>query len=218
MYSESPDYYSNPRPEMLEFIPESAKTILDVGCGQGDFAARAKAERHVIAWGVDIDSASVTIAQNRLDNAICGDISTVIGNLPDGYFDVIFFNDSLEHMIDPYKVIKMMKTKLSSKGIVVSSIPNVRYFRNLINLLYRKDWRYEDSGIMDRTHLRFFTKKSILELFEDNGYSVLEIRGIGKTRSIRPFLFNLVTFGAFAEDTRYLQFVTVARSSEPNDD
>jgi hypothetical protein len=110
-----------------------------------------------------------------------------------------------------------MKEKLSPDGVIVASIPNVRYFRNLFDLVVRGTWDYEDFGILDKTHLRFFTKKSIKEMFESLGYRILRIHGINATPSWKVALFNLATLGAFS-DTQYLQFCCVAvptRSSKP---
>lgn len=211
MYSQSQEYYVNSRSEMLPFVPTSAKKILDVGCGQGDFAMLLKDKLKAEVWGADLNAESIKIAHNRLDKAIAGDFAQLLHELPDGYFDAICFNDVLEHFVDPYSVLSCVRSKLTVGGVVVSSIPNVRYFRNLINLLYKKDWRYEDYGVMDRTHLRFFTEKSIRDMYDACGYSIVSMQGIGKTRSVRPILYNLVTFGGFSADTHFLQFATVAR-------
>ena len=81
--------------------------------------------------------------------------------LPDNNFDVVIFNDVLEHFENPWAVLENVKTKLNASGVVVASIPNVAYITNLVELILKKDWRYKpEGGILDKTHLRFFTKKS----------------------------------------------------------
>jgi hypothetical protein len=103
----------------------------------------------------------------------------------------------------------MIRPKLSVNGIVIASIPNVRYFGNLYELLLKKDWEYKDSGILDTTHLRFFTKLSMKRMFEDAGYELIRQEGIKKITSWRFRLLNLLTFG-FLDDTKYLRFACIA--------
>ncbi len=122
----------------------------------------------------------------------------------------IFCNDVLEHLLDPYTVLNRLKAKLSAGGVVISSIPNVRYFRNFGDLVLNRNWEYTDSGVMDRAHFRFFTCKSIRRMFENEGYEILVHKGINRTKSIRPFIFNIFVLGFFW-DIVYLQFATVAR-------
>ncbi len=211
MYDKRVEYYSNPRPEMLEFVPTTIKKALDVGCGRGDFAALLKETFNAEVWGIDIDKDSIEIAKTRIDKAFYGDFLRMLDEFPNNYFDVISFNDVLEHTIDPYTILQELKPKLSKDGVVVSSIPNVRYFKNLVNLLYKKDWQYEDEGILDRTHLRFFTEKSIQGMYEQQGYEVLKMKGLDRSPSIRPTLYNIFSMGAFASDCRFLRFGTMAK-------
>jgi 2-polyprenyl-3-methyl-5-hydroxy-6-metoxy-1,4-benzoquinol methylase len=148
-------------------------------------------------------------ARSRLDKVIVGGIEEQPG-LPDGYFDCIVFNDVLEHLVDPWTVLRSIKVKLKSGGCVVASIPNVRHFSNLRQLILEKEWRYMDCGVLDRTHLRFFTEKSIRRMFEDCGYNLCSIDGIVE----RPFpwtlgLLNRILFNSL-RDTEYLQFACVA--------
>jgi len=94
----------------------------------------------------------------------------------------------------------------------VCSIPNVRHFRNLYDLVVNGDWEYKDSGVMDRTHLRFFTKKSINSMFIKHGYNVLTLEGINETPNTAVKILSALSFGFF-EDTRYLQYACVAQPS-----
>uniref|UniRef100_UPI004049A7E5 methyltransferase domain-containing protein n=2 Tax=Flavobacterium TaxID=237 RepID=UPI004049A7E5 len=121
---------------------------------------------------------------------------------------VIYFNDVLEHLIDPYTVLKKIKQKLSLNGVIISSIPNVRYHNTFMNVLIKKDWKYEDYGVMDFTHLRFFTEKSIIRMYEEAGYKIKLSEGINKSRSIKPLLYN-IPFLFTQLDIRYPQFATV---------
>jgi len=203
------DYFSQTRAEVLPFVPKDAKRILDVGCGEGRFASKLKELLRAEVWGIEYVPTAAEVARQHLDRVLVGDVTQQLEQLPNRYFDCVTFTDVLEHLVDPYQVLLAMKEKLSADGVIVASIPNVRYFRNLFDLVVRGTWQYEDFGILDKTHLRFFTKKSIEEMLESLGYRVLRIHGINATPSWKVALFNLATLGAFS-DTQYLQFCCVA--------
>lgn len=204
-------YYENSRAEMLEFLPQGSNKILDVGCGTGAFGKAIKlANANAEVWGTDIHQAAITQATATLDKAIRVNPESNFETLPDGYFDVVFFNDVLEHMIDPYAKLAHIKSKLSPKGCVVASIPNIRFFRVLSDLLFKGDFRYQDDGVMDRTHLRFFTRKSIVRMFEDAGFKIQQIKPLNKTRSLRPFFLYFLSLGLIGKDIFYPQFAVVA--------
>lgn len=203
------DYFNQYRREMLPYIPEHAKIILEVGCAEGLFGAALKHKIKEV-WGVEYDPKQSMKAQNRLDKVFTGDIAEVMMFLPDHYFDCIVCNDVLEHLIDPYTILDSLKQKLTSEGVIVSSIPNIRYFRNLYDFVINKNWDYTDSGIMDKTHYRFFTVKSIRKMYENLGYKIIKHEGINPSRSIRPLLWNIITLNAFW-DIKFCQFATVAQ-------
>jgi hypothetical protein len=92
----------------------------------------------------------------------------------------------------------------------MASIPNERYFRCLFKLIFSRKWDYDWQGILDYTHIRFFTKKSIQNMFLGTGFDIIEIKGINSTKSIRPYLLNLFLLGIFS-DTMYLQFLVKAK-------
>jgi hypothetical protein len=98
---------------------------------------------------------------------------------------------------------------MAHNGVVISSIPNVRFFRTFSKVLFSKDWKYEDHGVMDKTHLRFFTGKSIKRMYDELGYTILKHEGINVTKSIKPLLFN-IPFLFTQMDIRNVQYATVA--------
>jgi 2-polyprenyl-3-methyl-5-hydroxy-6-metoxy-1,4-benzoquinol methylase len=203
-------YFSDPRKEMLAFLPQQCARLLDVGCGGGHFGALVKAEKGTEVWGVDLSIRGIDSAKGKLDHAILGEFSPATP-LPDGYFDAITFNDSLEHFADPKPALELCKSKLAPGGRIICSLPNVRYIDNILHLLVDMDWQYCDAGILDYTHLRFFTKKSMERLFIEAGYKVESITGIrphywtGK----KIFLLRLL-FGKYVADMKYLNYVVVA--------
>ncbi|MCA6379264.1 MAG: class I SAM-dependent methyltransferase [Cytophagales bacterium] len=203
-------YFNVVRKEMLPFVPSDARVTLEIGCGDGNFAELLLARGALEVWGIEYEKEQADLAQERMMKVLVGDVAEQLTSLPDNYFDVIICNDVLEHLIDPYTVISKLRYKLKKEGVMISSIPNIRYFRNLFDYFFNKNWDYTDSGIMDKTHFRFFTYRSIRKMFESNGYEVVKMEGINPTKSIRPFIWNLFFLGSFW-DIRYLQFATIAR-------
>ena len=202
-------YFSNVRREMLPFVPADASVILDVGCGEGWFARELRLSRGANVWGIEPVAEVAEKARANLDKVFCGTADSVLPKLPRNHFDCVVFNDVLEHLVDPWAVLHAAKAVVAPQGTVVASIPNIRYFRSLYNFVVRKQWHYEDDGIMDRTHLRFFTRNSIEELFTSSGYRIRIVQGINPTPSWRVAFLNRLSLGFFA-DTTYMQFACVA--------
>ncbi len=207
-----PEYFNYPRKEIIEFIPSNCKTLLDVGCSSGAFGSLVKETFGAEVWGVDPSSCVSTITHQVLDHFINNYFSDDLP-LPKKHFDVITFNDSLEHFPDPVPPLETCRSLLKPGGVIVASLPNVRHIDNLRHLLFEMDWKYEDMGIRDRTHLRFFTKKSIERTFEETGYQVLSIKGINRrywwwgSKRFMPVRFLI---GKWIWDMNYLQFVITA--------
>lgn len=205
------NYPHNPRQNMHAFIPASARKVVDIGCNTGAFGEGLKNTRSIEVWGVEPNANAAKLASQRLDNVIVSLFDADVP-LPDATFDVVIFNDVLEHFAEPWNALRIAARKLRPGGCVVASIPNLRQIDNLIHILKDKDFHYETMGIRDRTHLRFFTRKSILRLFEESGYRVEILEGINEewwTSSIwRRFGFRI--FKDFLEDTKYIQFAVVA--------
>jgi len=203
-------YFTNERDEMIPFIPFECNKILDIGCSEGIFGQLLKKDQTVEVWGVEIDEAAASSAREKLDVVIQGDFLEKVDQLPKNHFNCVVLNDALEHFTDPWNLLTAIKPLLSPGGYIVSSIPNVRYIGNLFEILVKKDWEYKSHGILDRTHFRFFTEKSIIRLFESSGFSIDRIEGINPTRSIKVRLFSWLSFGFF-KDIKYLEFAVVAR-------
>ncbi|MGD0339955.1 MAG: class I SAM-dependent methyltransferase [Bacteroidota bacterium] len=203
-------YYNRCRPEMMDFIPHSAKTILDIGCGEGLFGRQLKQKINAEVWGIEIDKTAGALAQTIIDKVYIGDIVRLIDDIPNNFFDCIVFNDVLEHLVDPFYILLRIKDKLTKDGVVVSSIPNVRYYYTLKDLLIKKQWKYEDEGILDKTHLRFFTLLSIVEMFKSLDYEIKTIKGINPIKSWKLVLLNILSFG-YLSDIKYLQFACVTK-------
>jgi 2-polyprenyl-3-methyl-5-hydroxy-6-metoxy-1,4-benzoquinol methylase/Tfp pilus assembly protein PilF len=168
-------YYRSPRPELAVHVPLRTRRLLDVGCGAGEFGRALKHERGVQeVVGIEIVEAAWRIAQQSLDRAILGNIETMELPFPDGHFDCITCGDVLEHLVHPLEALKKLRRVLSPDGIIVASIPNARFYQ-VVEMLANGRWTYMDAGIMDRTHLRFFTAVEMVELFQNSDLQVRTI-------------------------------------------
>ena len=210
----NPEYYGHPRWEMGTFVPSTARRLLDIGCGAGAFAAGLKEKsdqsgHELEIWGVEMSPEAAKLAAEVMDTILTGDFSSVRSELPEGHFDCIILNDVLEHMTHPDEILRRIKPLMAPGAVVVASIPNVRYFFNVLDLVVFGRWDYIDEGILDRTHLRFFTASSIKQMFEDAGYRVDTLSGINATGSLKFKLMNLLTLGRWS-NMKYLQFAVVA--------
>ena len=152
-------------------------------------------------------------AKKILDKVFIGPCENFIEELPANYFDVIYCNDVLEHLVDPYTVLGTLRQKLTKNGVVISSIPNIRYHDAFKKIILQKKFEYEGHGIFDKTHMRFFTKSSIANMYRAQGYEILSHEGINRTRSLKPYLYNIPFFFT-AMDMFYLQFATVAKRKD----
>jgi 2-polyprenyl-3-methyl-5-hydroxy-6-metoxy-1,4-benzoquinol methylase len=205
-------YYRHERREMLGFIPHTARSILEVGCGAGDFGSILKSERKAEVWGIELIPEVAKKASLKLDRIMVGNIETGDMPLPDGYFDCIVFNDVLEHLTDPWRVLSRLKANLTQNGLVVASIPNVRFYLVMKELFCSKRWEYKDAGVLDRTHLRFFTESGIRQMFESTGYRIVTLEGIRAYDFSWKFrLLNRLFFKGL-EDMRYEQYACVAQT------
>jgi 2-polyprenyl-3-methyl-5-hydroxy-6-metoxy-1,4-benzoquinol methylase len=169
-------YYSMGRPELFPLIPEKAMRILDVGCGEGmlgELLLRRGAEEVV---GIEKDPEAAQSARKRLNQVIEADVETLVGPLHPGYFDAIICADVLEHLIDPWRTLKVLGQCLSHNGYLIASIPNTRYLA-LIDHLVNGRWTYQSSGLLDKTHLRFFTLSEIRAMFSQAGLSITALHG-----------------------------------------
>lgn len=203
-------YYNNLRSEMLEFIPQNSTKILEVGCGEGLFGELVMKKRLSEVWGVEPFNEAAKKAEKRLTKVINSYYDENI-LLPENYFDCIVFNDVLEHMIDPWSILKFTKRFLiKNNAFIVASIPNFRYWYNLKEIVLYKDFNYQDSGILDKTHLRFFTNSSIIGMFKKSGFDVIRIQGITSIKSREFRLINLMLFNKIT-DMKYMQFAVVAK-------
>ena len=152
--------YTTVRPDVSELVPESAMTILDVGCSDGSLGkslARAREGRKV--YGVELNEDFALKASAGLDGVLCADVNQLDWEtlMPGMNFDCIIFADVLEHLIDPPRHLLAAKSKLTPGGCIVVSLPNIRHVSALFSIFIKGTFPSRDRGIFDSTHLRWYT-------------------------------------------------------------
>jgi 2-polyprenyl-3-methyl-5-hydroxy-6-metoxy-1,4-benzoquinol methylase len=206
-------YSSQHRQEMLAFVPQRRARVLEIGCAEGHFLSTLKGVEE--RWGIE-PSAAASVARQKLDRVLEATFEECEAELPLAYFDVIICNDVIEHMPDHDRFLQRIRKHMLPSGVLVGSIPNVRFYNNLFQVLFEKDWHYTDQGILDRTHLRFFTEKSLKKCFARHGFDIQEFSGINKgtflggdarwaAYTALSKALILVTLGYF-KDIQYVQF------------
>ena len=203
-------YFEGNRDDMLKYIPRDIKTSLEFGCGTGGFSALLKERFDAETWAVEIERKAAQEAEKKLNRVINADASAALEKIPDNYFDCIIFFDILEHLVDPYSLLCAVKTKLTRNGVIVASIPNIRYYRTFVDFVLHGNWDYKDQGILDKTHLRFFTRKSLLKMFDNLEFNVQTFEGIHPTHSRTFRLLNMILLNSLS-DVRYKHFAAVIR-------
>jgi 2-polyprenyl-3-methyl-5-hydroxy-6-metoxy-1,4-benzoquinol methylase len=212
------DYFTLARQEMLPFVRSDCRRLLDVGCGAGAFGELVKERQEVEVWGVEPIRSVAAKAAAKLDHVIVGAFGPET-DLPEGTFDCIVFNDVLEHMVAPELALRYARTLLAPTGSIVASIPNIRNLPILWRLVVRGGWEYQDCGVLDRTHVRFFTRSSITAMFQSEGYAVSGISGINPHAGVpqasknlqRAYEFMNALFFQKFNDLRFQQFAVVAQ-------
>lgn len=126
-------------------------------------------------------------------------------------FDLIVLNDVLEHMVDPWSALSATSSLLGAGGHVVASIPNIRYFPVILDLVRRDEWTYSDWGVLDRTHLRFFTATTMRRMFESSGFEVVDAAGINSAFDLAKWR-RLRFLRGRAGSAEFMQYVVIGRA------
>lgn len=206
-------YDDHGRPEVAALIPSGCTSALDVGCGPGGFG-RSLRER--LGPDARIVGVEPVPAQARVARTAHGFDEVIDGYFPDAFgdrrdrFDLVSFNDVLEHLWDPWQVLEGTHDRLTPGGHVLAAIPSIQYLP-VVSRLVRGRWDYTDGGTLDRTHVRFFTRATMLEMVEGAGYEVIDCQPansmfqFARYRRWRP-LRHLIGNG------EWMHFVVLGRS------
>lgn len=167
--------YESGREDLLVHVPMSAEEVLDVGSARGLFGELLKKRQKSIVTGVDTDGEMIAVAGERLDKVIKGDIEEIADKGILGMYDCIVCGDVLEHLKDPWKVVRELKNHMRKGGLFIASTPNIMNWAILFDQLKGR-WDYVPFSILSGTHIRFFTKGTFMDLFEGAGYKIKEVK------------------------------------------
>lgn len=207
-------YYSVVRFELIELIKKNAKNlkILEIGAAYGEtlfYLKEAGIASEVV--GVDLfEDVENRDNYKKLDKFIFGDIQQLELEEYKNYFDIIILADVIEHLIEPKPVLEKIKNYLKDDGNIIVSIPNIRHHTALRKIFFKGDFRYEESGVFDYTHARFYCRKNIEELIENAGYKILKQQGSANRLKDKVRFLNTITFKIF-EEFLSVQYYFVAR-------
>ena len=207
--------------DLLRIIPKQSESLIEIGCSSGALAREfKKVNPDCNYFGVDIDSEYTILADRYCDRTAAINIE----NAGDEFFiehknrDCWIFGDTLEHFQDPWKILRKIRSVIPTQGSIVACIPNAQHWSIQVKLSIG-DFRYQDSGLLDRTHLRWFTRQTIMELFKDTGFDVIEcsprIFNEPNRETFLPVIGNLAKLAGFnpamaIEDSLPLQYVIKA--------
>lgn len=213
-----PDYYDRVNPDLLAVLPAGLADVVEVGCGAGAMGAQYKRSNPGCRYvGIESHAEAAAQARERLDRVIVADAEHIAdGGPPVGSADALVYGDVLEHFVDPWAALKRHVRWLRPGGLVAACIPNLQHWTIFARLLTGQ-WRYEDEGLLDRTHLRFFTYETVAHLFESAGLRIVatQCRTFGRQegwenfqRLVRPLLDAAgVDAQQFALRSQTLQYV-----------
>lgn len=161
--------------DLLEFVPEGAVRVVEAGCADGAFG-RAWLDRHPRGdcVGIEVDAALAALARTRLPRVLAADVerlddATLAALAP---VDAWVFGDVLEHLVDPWALLARIRATLAPSGAVAACIPNMQHWSVTVRLV-TGELHYEAAGLLDRTHLRWFTRATIDAMFRGAGYDVV---------------------------------------------
>jgi trans-aconitate methyltransferase len=204
------DYYSNSRKELFVLLPANlhAENALDVGCGTG-VAGRYLKDHYAVENVVGLEKMPEIAARaaGQLDRVIVMDAESPDLPFQPDQFDLIVMADVLEHMVDPWKALERYRVFLKPEGLMLLSIPNIQHWRT-VSLLLMGQWNYTASGILDRTHLRFFTRKSVMDLIASARLRVVRIKA---NMGVKGKIVNFFTLGILKNFVTFHFFILLAR-------
>lgn len=169
-----PGYHNIVRRDILDKIPPHARKVLDLGCGSGALGAALKKRQECIVHGLEMNPAAHARAEKIYDICLKGNLDNFHHKRFTNNYDAIIFGDILEHIIDPWNALRRYADLLDKDGIIIASIPNAAHPAVLYDLS-RGLFRYRSAGLLDITHLRFFTLPTIGQMFIKAGLKIFDI-------------------------------------------
>jgi trans-aconitate methyltransferase len=163
-------------PDLLKFIPIESKKIIEIGCSSGALAREIKTRSPNCDYlGIEIDPSYAELAKRYCNHCLTMDIESASEEFwrDSSERDCWIFGDTLEHLTDPWSILQRIRNVIPQSGVIVACIPNVQHWSVQARLSVG-DFNYQESGLMDKTHLRWFTRKTIIEMFDKSGFQIQE--------------------------------------------
>jgi 2-polyprenyl-3-methyl-5-hydroxy-6-metoxy-1,4-benzoquinol methylase len=188
------DYYVADRKELVAFARTHGPfcNALDIGCASGVFGESLVSAGVVSSCdGIEPFADAVAIAKTRLRRAWHGTLESMAEIVPWADYDLISMADVLEHLADPWMALRQLHEHTAADCrllLSVPNVPNVRHYKVSLPLLFKGEFRYTNQGIMDRTHLHFFTRKSLAETLQECGWQVRAIGSNMKRRYRKAYM------------------------------
>lgn len=204
-------YFSHARFDMISMIPKNPNNkILEIGAGGGDTLVELKRQglASVVA-GVELMQLPGTQQKHAtIDHWIFGNIESCDLPFEDEHFDVILCGDVFEHLIDPWAIVAKLTSFLKIGGCLITSIPNIRIKNALFKIYFKGDFGYTSEGTFDKTHLRFFCKKNMVQMLTTESLQIVEIKRNFdlNPKNARTKFLNRITVNLF-EEFLALQFL-----------
>lgn len=195
-FNKDNQYYSFERSALVDLLPSIKGKVLEIGCGSGATLEYMKSKGASYVVGIDISQSAIHQASEKgiIDLALVLDIEKDELPFRAKEFDCIILADVLEHLYDPWMTLKKITEYLADDGYVLLSLPNIKYYKVLRRLIFHDEWHYADAGILDATHIRFFTLKEISRLLAFANLQLVHIKRIFSS-SRRMKMFNKLLFG-----------------------
>lgn len=187
-------YFDSVRREIETLLPKKMERVLDVGCGSGATLQWLKSEKGC-SWvgGIELTEDAAGRAKKGLDFFLEANIEEVELPIESGSLDLILCLDVLEHLVDPWLVVSRLFLLLKPGGALIVSLPNICHRDVMISLLFLDRWDYVPSGTLDKTHLRFFTRKTAIELLEHAGLKCDKIEpNVAVSKGIKLLVFKWI--------------------------
>lgn len=178
-------YYGVDRADLVARLPRPIGVALDVGCGAGAVGRGLRAAGAQRVVGIERDRAAADRAADAYDEVVVGTVEAALPGLP-GPFDTVCCYDVLEHLVDPYDVLRALRELAAPGGRLHVSVPNARHASLLVDLVIRGTFGYTNWGHRDSTHLRWFTRRDIVAAVAEAGWRVAAVGHpeLGRSRTL----------------------------------
>lgn len=206
------EYFKIQNQEIIRQLPVNPGGILDIGCASGALGAHIMSEKKTSFYeGIEVVPDVAEEARKHLSKVYVGQAERWLPELPKSRYDWVIMADSLEHTVDPWSVLREVYRVLKKNGKILISIPNVRNLEVITELLVKGTWKYRDFGILDQGHLRFFTKKSIVELLGQQGFLVSNLYSnpVNRWKKFRGRFISRLIALAIGQPAAYDELITV---------